>query len=45
MNQETGRVTSGHYGAIDGLKAFSAIGIVLMHVRENTAYSIDGFYI
>ena len=43
MNQETGRVTGGHYGAIDGLKAFSSIGIVLMHVRENTAYSIDGF--
>ncbi|MCM1219362.1 MAG: acyltransferase [Lachnospiraceae bacterium] len=43
MNKETEKVSGGHYGAIDGLKAFSTIGIVLMHVRENTSYSIDGF--
>lgn len=32
-----------HYGAIDGLRAFSAIGIILMHVRANSEYHIDGF--
>ena len=31
------------YGAIDGLRAFSAIGIVLMHVRANGNYEIPGF--
>lgn len=32
-----------HYGAIDGLRAFSAIGIVLMHVLANGQYSVPGF--
>ncbi len=32
-----------HYGAVDGLRAFSAIGIVLMHVRANGGYAIPGF--
>lgn len=32
-----------HYGGIDGLRAFSAIGIILMHVRANSEYHIDGF--
>ncbi len=32
-----------HYGTLDGLRAFSALGIVLMHVRANAEYSIDGF--
>ena len=32
-----------HYGAIDGLRAFSAIGIVLIHVLSNGAYSVNGF--
>lgn len=30
------------YEAIDGLRAFSAIGIVIMHIKEN-GYVIDGF--
>lgn len=32
-----------HYGAIDGLRAFSAIGIVLMHVLSNGNYGLGGF--
>lgn len=32
-----------YYGTLDGLRAFSAIGIVLMHVRANANYAIDGF--
>lgn len=31
-----------HYNAIDGLKAIAAIGIVMMHMRANNAYSITG---
>lgn len=31
------------YEAINGLRAFSAIGIVLMHVLANGNYSVDGF--
>lgn len=34
---------SKHYDAIDGLRAFSAIGIVLMHVLANGDYSLGGF--
>ena len=31
------------YGAIDGLRTIACIGIVLMHVAANNAYSISGF--
>lgn len=31
------------YDAIDGLRAYSAIGIVLMHVLANVNYSLSGF--
>jgi len=31
------------YGGIDGLRAFAAIGIVMMHVKENAEYEIPGF--
>lgn len=31
------------YEAIDGLRAFSAIGIVMMHVLSNGKYKLDGF--
>lgn len=34
-----------HYGAIDGLRAFAAIGIVLMHVLSNGGYELKGFVI
>lgn len=32
-----------HYDAIDGLRAFSAIGILLMHVLANSKYELSGF--
>lgn len=32
-----------HFGAIDGLRTIACIGIVLMHVAANNAYSISGF--
>ncbi len=38
--QNTGRK---RYEAIDGLRAYSAIGIVLMHVRANGDYAVPGF--
>lgn len=31
------------YDGIDGLRAFSAIGIILMHVATNAKYNIGGF--
>ncbi len=31
------------YDAIDGLRTFSCIGIVLMHVLANGKYNVDGF--
>lgn len=32
-----------HYDNLDGLRAYSAIGIVLMHVLDNGAYDLSGF--
>ena len=32
------------YGAIDGLRAIACLGIVMMHVKTNNAYAIDGFF-
>ena len=32
-----------HYKAIDGLRTIACIGIVIMHVRANTTYDIQGF--
>ena len=31
------------YEKLDGLRAFAAIGIVMMHVLANGGYEIDGF--
>lgn len=31
-----------HYDSIDGLRAFAAIGIVMMHMKANTDYQISG---
>lgn len=31
-----------HYGSIDGLRALSCIGIILMHVQANTSYGLAG---
>lgn len=36
-------INSQHYGAIDGLRTYSAIGIVLMHVLANGKYELKGF--
>ena len=33
------------YGAIDGLRAIACLGIVMMHVKTNDAYAIDGFFL
>ena len=30
------------YGAIDGLRAIACLGIVMMHIKTNNVYSIDG---
>ena len=38
------RQENSHYGAIDGLRSFAAIGIVMMHVQANVAYSLNGFF-
>lgn len=32
-----------HYSGINGLRAFSAVGIMLMHVLANGGYKLDGF--
>lgn len=31
------------YGAIDGLRTIACIGIVMMHIKENSTYNISGF--
>lgn len=36
--------TEKHYGAIDGLRAMAAVGIVMMHIRANCDYKISGFF-
>ncbi len=35
--------TKKHYDALDGLRAFSCMGIVMMHVLINGKYSLSGF--
>lgn len=40
--QQAAKVTD-HYGALDGLRAYAAIGIVLMHVLANGQYAQNGF--
>lgn len=32
-----------HYGALDGLRAYSAIGVAMMHILSNGQYRIKGF--
>lgn len=38
-----GEIQKVHYGKIDGLRAFSAIGIVLMHVLANGNYNVNNY--
>lgn len=33
-----------HISTLDGVRALAAIGIVLMHIRANTDYEIDGYF-
>lgn len=37
------KAKSGYYGTIDGLRAFAAIGIVMMHILVNGEYEVGGF--
>lgn len=32
-----------HYGSIDGLRMIASFGIVMMHIRVNNSYEIQGF--
>lgn len=32
------------YGTLDGFRALSCIAIIAMHIRANTAYSMDGYF-
>ena len=41
--QTTKDATKQRYGAIDGLRTFSAISIVAMHVLTNGGYGVQGF--
>lgn len=43
MNQADNMIKKERYPAIDGLRTFAALGIVIMHVRANASYQIDGF--
>lgn len=40
---ENTAIRSKRYNALDGLRAFAIIGIVLMHVRANGGYQVGGF--
>ena len=41
MSGTNGQLT--YYGSLDGLRAYSAIGIILMHVLTNGNYGLSGF--
>lgn len=43
MNNVSSEVNKKRYNAINGLRAFSAIGIIMMHVLANGDYSLSGF--
>lgn len=32
-----------HYGAIDGLRTLACLGILMMHIKANNSYQIDGY--
>lgn len=34
-----------HYSSIDGLRALSCMGIILMHIRANSDYQLDGNFV
>ena len=41
--EDNAKEIKGHYGAIDGLRTYASIGIVLYHVMENANYNLKGF--
>lgn len=43
MNQEIAVTEKKHYLSIDGLRALSCIGIMMMHIQANTHYQLAGF--
>ena len=36
--------TQTHYNSIDGLRALSCLGIILMHIQANTKYHLGGSF-
>lgn len=34
-----------HYDSIDGLRALSCLGIIMMHIQANTRYNLAGTFI
>lgn len=34
-----------HYNSIDGLRALSCLGIIMMHIQANTRYNLAGTFI
>lgn len=37
------KIKQSHFGTIDGLRAFAAIGIAMMHILVNGGYELQGF--
>lgn len=35
--------TEKRYNALDGLRTIAALGIILIHIKANSDYPIDGF--
>lgn len=38
-------IKQNHYDAIDGLRALSCLGIIVMHIQANTEYKLGGMFI
>lgn len=34
-----------HYDSIDGLRALSCLGIIMMHIQANTEYNLSGSFV
>lgn len=34
-----------HYNSIDGLRALSCLGIIMMHIQANTDYNLAGTFV
>lgn len=47
MDQKRGKYLAqpNHYNSIDGLRALSCLGIIMMHIQANTEYSLAGTFI